>query len=287
MAFFRAARYHDHSAMPLYQVILYAIVQGLTEFLPVSSSAHLEILPRLFGWTDPGLEFDIALHVGTLLAVLAYFFKDWIQIIANGLGMKMGSDLELERNRKLLWLLAAGSIPIAVAGIIFKEKAENEWRNLFLIGTMLVVIGVVMWFAERLGTHRRDLSGVTWIDSIAIGISQALAVVPGTSRSGITIATGLFRNLDRAAAARFSFLLSTPAIAGAALLPLLKLRKTGGIPPDMRMPFIVGILVSAVVGAFVIAFFMRYLRRSTLYPFIYYRIAFGIVVLAIAFFSKH
>jgi undecaprenyl-diphosphatase len=272
--------------MPLYQVIIYAIVQGLTEFLPVSSSAHLEILPRLFGWVDPGLEFDIALHVGTLLAVVAYFFQDWVQIIAHGFGIKAGSDLELERNRKLLWLLAVGSIPVAIAGLIFKEKAENEWRNLFLIGAMLVIVGVVMWFAERYGKHARDLSGVAWIDSIVIGLSQALAVVPGTSRSGITIATGLFRNLDRAAAARFSFLLSTPAIAGAALLPLLKLRKTGGIPPEMLTPFLVGIAVSGLVGAVVIAFFMRYLRRSTLYPFIYYRIAFGIVVLAIAFMSR-
>lgn len=272
--------------MPLYQVLVYAIVQGLTEFLPVSSSAHLEILPRLFGWTDPGLEFDIAMHVGTLLAVVADFFKDWIQIIGNAFGSNAGNDLELKRNKMLLWLIAVGSIPVAIAGLLFKEQAENEWRNLFLIGTMLVAIGVVMWFAERIGQHRRDLSAITWFDSIAIGLSQALAVVPGTSRSGITIATGLFRNLERAAAARFSFLLSTPAIAGAALLPLMKLRKTGGIPPEMRMPFLVGIVVSAIVGAVVIAFFMRYLRRATLYPFIYYRIAFGIFVLVFAFMTK-
>ncbi len=272
--------------MPLYQVIIYAIVQGLTEFLPVSSSAHLEILPRLFGWVDPGLEFDIALHVGTLIAVLVYFFKDWVQIIANGFGMKVGSDPELDRNRMLLWLLAAGTIPIAIAGVLFRDKAEGEWRNLTLIGTMLIVIGVLMWFAERLGRHRRDLSGITWVDSAIIGISQALAVVPGTSRSGITIATGLFRNLERPAAARFSFLLSTPAIAGAAILPLLKLRKTGGIPPEMRMPFIVGIVISALVGAVVIAFFMRYLRRATLYPFIYYRIAFGIFIVVFALMTK-
>jgi undecaprenyl-diphosphatase len=265
--------------MPLYQVLIYAIVQGITEFLPVSSSAHLEILPRIMGWTDPGLEFDIALHVGTLIAVLLYFAKDWIQIIGQAFGVSVGNDAELKRNRILLWLLVLGTIPIGIAGLLFKEQAENEWRNLVLIGSMLVIIGVLMWVAERIGTHKRDISGITWLDSAIIGVSQALAVVPGTSRSGITIAAGLFRGLDRAAAARFSFLLSTPAIAGAALLPLLKLRKTGGIPEDMRMPFAVGIIVSAIVGCVVIAFFMRFLRARTLYPFIYYRIAFGIAII--------
>ncbi len=235
------------------------------------------------GWTDPGLAFDIALHVGTLLAVVIYFFKDWVQIIGQGLGLSIGSDEELRRNRMLLWFLIVGSIPVAVAGIIFRDKAESEWRNLLLIGTMLVLIGVLMWIAERVGTHRRDISGIGWVDAILIGISQALAVVPGTSRSGITIATGLFRGLERQACARFSFLLSTPAIAGAALLPLLKMRKTG-MPEDMRIPFLVGILVSGAVGAVVIALFLRYLRNRTLYPFIYYRIVFGIIVIALALF---
>jgi undecaprenyl-diphosphatase len=194
----------------------------------------------------------------------------------------MGSDEELRRNKMLLWLLAVGSLPVAVAGILFKDKAEGEWRNLPLIGTMLVVIGLLMWVAERIGTHKRDISGIGWLDSILIGLSQALAVVPGTSRSGITIATGLFRGLERQAAARFSFLLSTPAIAGAALLPLLKLRKAGGVPEEMRVPFAVGIVVSAIVGSLVIGLFLRYLRGRSLYPFIYYRIAFGLFVLALA-----
>jgi undecaprenyl-diphosphatase len=270
--------------MPLYQVLIYAIIQGITEFLPVSSSAHLEILPRVMGWVDPGLEFDIALHVGTLIAVLGYFSKDWIQIIGQGLGLSIGTDEELKRNRMLLWLLAVGSIPIGIAGVIFKEKAEGEWRNLLLIGIMLVVIGLVMWFAEHVGQHNREISGIAWLDAIIIGIAQALAVVPGTSRSGITIAAGLFRNLDRQACARFSFLLSTPAIIGAALLPLLKLRKAGGLPPDMRIPFIVGAAVSGIVGAFVIGWFLRYLKGRSLYPFIYYRIVFGIIVIALALF---
>jgi undecaprenyl-diphosphatase len=270
--------------MPLYQVLIYAIIQGITEFLPVSSSAHLEILPRLMHWTDPGLEFDIALHVGTLIAVLGYFFKDWIQIVGQGFGISIGSDEELKRNRMLLWLLAVGSIPIGIAGVIFKEKAEGEWRNLLLIGIMLVVIGLVMWVAERVGQHNREISGIGWLDAIIIGIAQALAVVPGTSRSGITIAAGLFRNLDRQACARFSFLLSTPAITGAALLPVLKMRKAGGLPADMRIPFFVGAVVSGIVGAVVIGMFLRYLKGRSLYPFIYYRIVFGIIVIALALF---
>src|ERR1700722_6752521 len=180
--------------MPLYQVLIYAIIQGITEFLPVSSSAHLEILPRVMGWVDPGLEFDIALHVGTLLAVLIYFFKDWVQIIGQGLGLSIGTDEELKRNRMLFWLLAVGSIPIGIVGVKFNEQAEHEWRSPLLIGTMLVVIGIVMWIGERVGRHRRGLSGIGWVDSIIIGVAQALAVVPGTSRSGITITAGLFRN---------------------------------------------------------------------------------------------
>jgi undecaprenyl-diphosphatase len=270
--------------MPLYQVLIYAIIQGITEFLPISSSAHLTILPQLMGWKDPGLEFDIALHVGTLVAVLIYFFKDWIQIIGQGLGLSIGTDEELKRNRTLLWLIVVATIPAGIAGVLFKDKAEDEWRNLVLIGSMLIGIGIVMWIAERIATHRRDISGITWLDSVIIGIAQALSVVPGTSRSGITIAMGLFRGLNREAAARFSFLLSTPLIAGAAVLPLLKLRKTGGIPEDMRVPFAIGIIVSGIVGAAVIAFFLKYIKNKSLMPFIYYRIVFGIIVIALALF---
>jgi undecaprenyl-diphosphatase len=268
--------------MPLYQVLIYAIVQGITEFLPISSSAHLTVLPQLMGWTDPGLEFDIALHVGTLVAVLIYFFKDWVQIIGQAFGLKGGTDEELKRNKMLLWLIAVATIPAGIAGVLFKDKAEDEWRNLLLIGSMMLGIGIVMWIAERIATHRRDISGISWLDAIIVGVSQALSVVPGTSRSGITIATGLFRGLNREAAARFSFLLATPLIAGAAILPLMKMRKTGGIPDDMRMPFVVGIIVSGIVGAAVISIFLKYIKNKSFYPFIYYRIVFGIIVIALA-----
>ena len=272
--------------MPLYQVVVLAIIQALTEFLPISSSAHLTLAPWLFGWKDPGLIFDIALHFGTLVSIVIYFFRDWVQIIGQGLGMSAGSDPQLKQNRALLWLLAAGSIPIGIVGFLFNKQAETTWRNPYLIGAMLIVIGIVMWIAERRGAGSKQMSQVSWADGIAIGIAQALAVVPGTSRSGITITAGLFRGLTRETAARFSFLLSAPAIAAAALKGYWEIHKHGGIAPDMKVPFVVGIVLSGVLGAIVIAVFLRYLRRNSLMAFVYYRIVFGIIVIALAAFFR-
>jgi undecaprenyl-diphosphatase len=269
--------------MPLYQVIVLAIVQGLTEFLPVSSTAHLYLTSWLLGWNAESLNFDIALHIGTLLAVLIYFFRDWLQILGHGLGMNFGRDPELKHNRAMLWLLAIGSVPVGVFGFVFKKQAESAWRNPFVIGTMLIIVGIVMWCGDRWGKRTRHLASLNVGDAIVIGAAQALAIVPGTSRSGITISASLFRNLNREAAARFSFLLSTPAIAAAAGKDIYDLVKHGGFTPDMRIAFLIGIPVSAVVGFFVIAGFLRFLQRNTLLFFVYYRIIFGIIVLALAF----
>ena len=273
--------------MSILQVIILAIVQGLTEFLPVSSSAHLALAPWLFGWADPGLAFDIALHLGTLAAVLLYFCRDWLQVIAQGFGLSYPHDKELGKNRSLLWMLAAASIPIGFFGLLFNKQAETTWRNPYVIGTMLIVVGLLMALAERAGKQTRDISGVGFFDSILIGISQALAIVPGTSRSGITITSGLFRDLNRESAARFSFLLSTPAIAAAAAKSLYDLIKHGGLTPDVRLQFFVGIAVSAIVGSIVIGFFLKYLRNHSLKFFIYYRLIFGIIVIALASFFRH
>jgi len=272
--------------MPIYQVVVLAIVQALTEFIPVSSTAHLALVPWLFGWKDPGLTFDIALHTGTLVAVLLYFFRDWIQIIAQGLGLNIGTDPELKQNPKLLWLLAAASIPIGVLGYVFNKQAETVWRTPYVIGTMLIVIGILMWIAERSSHGNKTMHLVSAGDSMWIGLAQTLAIIPGTSRSGITITAGLFRGLTRETAARFSFLLSTPAIAAAAAKKLWDLHKEGGIPPDMKIPFLVGIVVSGVLGAVVIAVFLRFLRRNSLMVFVYYRIVFGIIVIALAVFFR-
>jgi undecaprenyl-diphosphatase len=272
--------------MPLYQVIVLAVIQAFTEFLPISSSAHLWFVPWIFGWKDPGLTFDVALHAGTLVAVLIYFFRDWIQIIAHGFGLNVGNDPDLRRNRALLWLLALASVPAGVAGLLFEKKADTTWRNPYLIGGMLIGIGILMWLAERRSKGDKSMDKVSWADGLWIGVSQALALIPGTSRSGITITTGLFRDLDRPTAARFSFLLSTPVIAGAVLKKLWDVHKEGGFAPGMQMPFAVGTLVSGLLGALVIAVFMRYLRRNSLMPFVYYRIVFGIIVIALAAFVR-
>ena len=268
--------------MPIYQVVVLAIIQGVTEFLPVSSTAHLALAPWLLGWTDPGLTFDIALHLGTLLAVLGYFFRTWVQLIAHGFGIDYGNDPLLQRNRALLWLLAIGTIPVGVCGYLFGKQAETTWRSPFVIGTMLIVVGVLMWVSERVGTRAKNMNQVTLADSLVIGAAQALAIVPGTSRSGITITAGLFRNLDRVTAARFSFLLATPAIAGAAAKAVHDLIKHGGLPADMHAAFVLGIVLSGVTGLAVIAFILRFLQRHGLYFFIYYRIVFGIIVIALA-----
>ena len=271
--------------MPLLQVIILALVQGITEFLPISSSAHLALAPWLLGWKDQGLTFDIALHLGTLVAVLLYFFRDWVQLIGQGFGLSYGNDPQLKQNRMLLWYLALASIPIAMIGFIFKEQAE-EWRNPFLIGGMLIGVGLLMWLAERVASCKKNMAGITLPDAAVIGVAQALAVVPGTSRSGITIAAALFREIDRTAAARFSFLLSTPAIAGAAASALHHLMKQGGVPDDMRVPFALGIAISGAAGCAVIAFLIKYLQRHTLRFFIFYRLIFGIIVIALALFRR-
>ena len=274
--------------MPLLEVIVLGIVQGLTEFLPISSTAHLAVIPWLFGWPDPGLSYDIALHVGTLAAVLLYFFRDWVQIIRQAFGISVETDPVLTRNRGLLWLLIAGTIPAALAGLIFQKQAETTLRTPYVIATMMIGIGLVLWFAERAGRRQKDLSHVSFADSLSVGVAQALAVVPGVSRSGITIAAGLFRNLDRASAARFSFLLSTPVIAGAAAKDLWDLmRHQGGIPPEMRSAFLIGIAVSAVVGGLTIKFFLDYLKRRGLTFFVLYRLVFGIMIIALAHFFRY
>ncbi len=273
--------------MPLLQVVVLAIVQGFTEFLPISSTAHLYLSSWLMGWHTESLDFDIMLHLGTLVAVLLYFFRDWVQIVGQGFGISAGHDKELEQNRAMLWLLAIGSVPIGVAGLLFNKQAESTWRSPIVMGGMLVIIGILMWFAERAGKRQRDLGSINLADAISIGVSQALAVVPGCSRSGITISTGLFRNLTRESAARYSFLLSTPAIAAAASKALWDIHKHGGgLHALVSTQFVVGVTVSAITGCAVIAWFLRYLRRSSLMPFVYYRIIFGIIVLALAFIRR-
>lgn len=273
--------------MPLYQAAILAAVQGVTEFLPISSSAHLALAPWLLGWPDQTLVFDIALHFGTLAAVLLYFWRDWVQIVGHGFGRRSNSDPELARNPRLLWLIVAATIPVGVVGFLVKGLAENAWRhNRVLIGCMLVAVGILMLVAERLGGRRKGMADIGWADAMIIGTAQALALVPGTSRSGITITAGLLRHMERPAAARFSFLLSTPAVAAAAADAAWDLYRQGGIPPEMRLAFGLGVGLSGLTGCLVIGFLLRYLREHTLRLFVYYRVIFGIIILALALFFR-
>ena len=268
--------------MSLFHVVVLAVVQGFTEFLPISSSAHLALAPWLLGWPDQGLTFDIALHFGTLVAVIVYFFRDWLQLAAMGFGIRYTPNPELTRNPRLLWMIALATVPVGVAGLLLKDQVETTLRSPVVIGIMLIAVGVLMGVAERLGARRKNVGSMSFGDTMAIGAAQAVAIVPGTSRSGITITAALFRDIDRESAARFSFLLSAPAIAGAALDAFLDLMKHGGIEPGMGLAFALGMAVSAVTGCLVIAFFLRYLRRNSLNFFVYYRIVFGIIVIALA-----
>jgi undecaprenyl-diphosphatase len=272
--------------MPLYQALVLAVIQSLTEFLPISSTAHLALAPWLLGWRDPGLIYDIALHFGTLAALVAYFFRDWAEILAAALGRRTRPDSETARQPRLLWLLALGTLPAVAAGVLFHQQAETTWRSPLLMGGMLILVAGFIYWADRRGALRRGLGDVTLADALWIGAAQAVALIPGTSRSGITIAVALWRGLERPAAARFSFLLSTPALGGAALLAAWNLLEQGGIAPDMRWPFLAGVLASGLTGWAVIAFFLRYLRSRTLLFFVYYRVVFGIIVIARAVFLR-
>ncbi|MCB1022201.1 MAG: undecaprenyl-diphosphate phosphatase [Acidobacteria bacterium] len=278
--------------MPVYHAVVLALVQALTEFLPVSSSAHLILVPWLLGWQDHGLLFDIALHAGTVTAVIAYFFKTWVRLIFLAFGKEVWkpapgeSDYDLYQNPRLFWYLVAATIPAGLAGVALKDFVESSLRSPFVIGVMLIAIGLLIAYAERKGAFQRDLDRLTFGDAMAIGCAQAVALIPGTSRSGITISTAMLRGMTRHSAARFSFLLSTPIIVGAALLAAKDAFEHGGIPADQQTAFLVGVVVSAVAGFAVIAGFLAFLRRATMRVFVIYRVVFGIIVLALAYFYR-
>jgi undecaprenyl-diphosphatase len=274
--------------MPLYQAIILALVQALTEFLPVSSTAHLTLVPWIMHWPDPGLAFDVALHAGTLVAVLLYFFKDWVTLVLCGFGMKypaVASTEEVAQHRRLFWYMVIGTIPGGIAGKLFDRQVEDYFRTPMIIGVSMVLVALLMWWADSRGRLTRKLEDANLGDAAMIGVAQAIALWPGVSRSGITITTGLFRGLTREAATRFSFLLSAPLIAGAVAVKLpglIKLHKVGGL--DLALStLIISILVSGIAGYFVIAFFIRYLQTRTLKPFVIYRLVVGAMILAWAF----
>ncbi len=259
--------------MTIWQAVVMGIVQGLGEFLPISSSAHLVLVPWFFNWLDPGLTFDIALHIGTLIAVIAYFWRDWVKLIR---GAFQGTK---SKEGRLFWYLVLATIPGAIMGLLLEEKAETVFRNPVLIAVMLIVLGVILYWADRKGRKLTDVNNISLGQSLMIGISQALAIIPGVSRSGITMTTGLLLGLTREGAARFSFLLSAPVIFGAGLIKVPDILANPGM---INTPFLIGMLVSALSGAASIGFLLKYVQKKDFLPFVWYRFLLGSVVLLVA-----
>lgn len=255
--------------MTYLEASLYGALQGLTEFLPVSSSAHLILAPWLLGWKDPGLSFDVALHLGTLAALLIYFFEDWRGLLAGAAKDRRGPEA------RLLWLLAVSSLPAGAAGLALGRHAESVFRQPARIAWALILFALLMETADRLGRKETPLNSISAKAALGIGLAQSLAIIPGVSRLGATMTAGLFFGLSTEAAARFSFLLGAPVILGAGAWQLRHMRAA-----DISGPFVWGVAVSALASLAALRFFMRQAPRSGLGPYVVYRIALGLLVLA-------
>lgn len=258
--------------MSLLEAVVLGLVQGLGEFLPISSSAHLILVPWIFNWRDPGLSFDVSLHLGTLVAVLAFFWQDWITLARDGLsGRRTPAG-------RMFWYLVVATVPGAAFGFLFEDYIATIFRNPLLIAVMLILMGVILYLADRLAPSIKGMDRIGWKESLIIGISQAFALIPGVSRSGITMTAGRLLGLDRETSARFSFLLSTPIIVGAGVLQAHRLT-----PADLTVPFMAGVAISAVVGYLAIKFLLRFLVSNNFAIFTFYRFILGAAVIMLYF----
>ena len=264
------------------QAVIMGIVQGLTEFLPVSSSGHLIIVPYLAGWNDPfitSLSFSVMLHIGTLAALLAYFRADWLRLVPAGLATIRDRSFDSDPDRRLAWLIALATVPALILGVLLNDLVEQRFREVGLVALMLVVGGGILWLAERQGSRRLLAVDLTFPKALAIGGAQALALVPGISRSGISISAGLFAGLDRESAARFSFLMATPITAAAAAYETFKVA-TGDAGFAVQLAPLLGGMAAALVSGFVaIAVLIRLLRTRSTDIFVLYRVLLAAVVL--------
>jgi undecaprenyl-diphosphatase len=261
-----------------FQAIVLGIVQGLTEFLPISSTGHLRIVPAFAGWEDPGSAFTAVVQLGTMAAVLLYFRHDLWRIARAWLGSLRDPRLRAELDARLGWYIILGTIPIGIFGLAFSNQIESGARDLYVIGTALIVLGLVLYAAERVSTRTRGIEDLQTRDGVAIGLAQALALVPGVSRSGATISAGLFLGLDRAAAARYSFLLSVPAVV---LSGLFELKDIGDGSGPGAGPTIIATLLAFVVGYASIAWLLRWLVSHSTAVFVAYRVGLGTLVLVL------
>lgn len=285
--------------MEVWQAIILGIVQGLTEFLPISSSGHLIIFPWLFGWENGGLAFDASLHLGTLTAVLVYFWRELRNMIvaipyalSKPLPILRGEAGDSERDTwaRLGLLIVIASVPGAIVGLLFEAKVdeffhtdENSSRAIAMIATMLIVLGLILLVAERVGKQRRHIQGMNWLDALFVGLGQALAaVLPGTSRSGATITAGLFRGLTRGEAARFSFMAGIPLVMGAGLKSVMDAIEEGMSSGEVTN-FLAGGVAAAIVGFMAISGLIRFLQRQSTVVFVVYRVIFGLFLFAMLF----
>jgi undecaprenyl-diphosphatase len=274
--------------MDIIQAVILGIVQGLTEFLPISSTAHLRIVPALLGWGDPGAAFTAVIQFGTLIAVLLYFSKDIAAITGSVVkGMIIRKPLH-DRNAQIGWMIAAGTVPIVFFGLLLKEQIETTFRSLYIISGSLILLAVILMLAEwsmkkRIASSApvKSMDEISWKDAILIGCAQAVALIPGSSRSGTTITGGLFLGLNRETAARFSFLLSLPSIFAAGVLELVKEWDLLFSSDIGAVNLITATIVSGIVGYASIAFLLNYLKSHTTYLFIIYRIFVGIALLVL------
>jgi undecaprenyl-diphosphatase len=263
--------------MELIRAIVLGVVQGLTEFLPISSSAHLRIVPELFGWPDPGAAFTAVIQLGTMAAVLLYFWSDLWKIALTWLRSLRDRSLRGELEARMGWYLIIATVPIVLFGVAFKDQIETGARDLRLVGTMLIVFGVILYVADKAGREKRELDQLNTTDGVSIGLAQSLALIPGVSRSGATITAGLFRGFTREAAARFSFLLSVPAVV---LSGVYELKDAGSGSYGLGAT-VVATVLAFVVGYAAIAWFLRFLVNHTVLVFVVYRVALGILVLTL------
>jgi undecaprenyl-diphosphatase len=268
----------------LFQALVMGLVQGLTEFLPISSSGHLIIVPFLFGWDDAflnSLAFSVMLHIGTLLALLVYFRADWFRLVPAGVAAARDRSFRGDPDRRLAWLLVAATIPAAIAGLLLDDLIETAFREIGLVAMTTVVGGGILWLADRRGTHGKGVHDVGLRVAVGIGFAQALALVPGISRSGISISAARFAGLDRASAARFSFLMATPVTAGAAIFEVRRL-VAGEAGVDVSIgALVVGMIAAFVAGAAAIGGLLRYLRSSSLELFVWYRLILAAIVVVV------
>jgi undecaprenyl-diphosphatase len=264
--------------MTPFQAVALGIIQGLSEFLPISSSAHLTLAPWLFGWEDPGLAFDVALHFGTLLAVLWYFRTEWAALTRAAFGIITTGRIETPEKRRVIYLIMA-TVPGAVGGYLLQDQAESTFRSPQLIGITLIVMGIVLWLVDKLVDQRRVLGEMRWIDGLLIGLSQVVALIPGVSRSGATMTTSRGLRFDRESAAEFSFLMSMPIIVAAIVMEGPKALSEAGLTNEIMS----GVAASAVSGWLAISVLMRYVSRHSYGIFAFYRVVFGVGVLAVIY----